>query len=44
MQDLRERIISHCKWIATFDRDYAVSAFKNYAAMLPWLELEKKRG
>lgn len=42
MNDLRERILSHCRWIATFDRAYAIDTFNRYAEQLPWLELKKK--
>jgi len=41
-QALRARVISHCAWIATFDRAYAVAAFNEYDRLLPWLEVKKK--
>ena len=41
--DLRTRVIEHCKWIATWDRDYAVEALNRYHELMPWLELRRKR-
>lgn len=41
-QALRARILSHCKWIATFDRAEAIRAFRWYDELLPWLELRRK--
>jgi hypothetical protein len=35
----RTSVIEHCKWIATFDRDYAEWTFRNYRRDLPWLKL-----
>jgi hypothetical protein len=42
-QDLKQRILDHCAWIATFDRDYAILAFRNYCTDLDWLGLRDKR-
>jgi hypothetical protein len=42
-QDLKQRILDHCAWIATFDRDYAIWTFRNYCASLDWLGLRDKR-
>ena len=36
---LRETILRHCTWMATYDRAYAVEAFKRYRENMPWLEL-----
>jgi len=41
-QELRERIIAHCRWISEFDRDEAIRAFKRYEEMMPWLKLRSK--
>jgi hypothetical protein len=41
-QALRTRIVEHCKWIATYDRAYAIAAFNWYDQLLPWLELRRK--
>lgn len=40
--NLREMVIEHCKWVASFDRVYAIYTFNRYAEMMPWLELRKK--
>ena len=42
-QALRQRVIDHCRWIATFDRPYAIEEFNHYDQLLPWLELRKKK-
>ena len=39
---LRTRILSHCRWVATFDRAEAIRAFRWYDELLPWLELRRK--
>ena len=36
---LRNSIAEHCRWIATFDRDYAKWAYRYYREELPWLKL-----
>jgi hypothetical protein len=41
-QQLREKLLAHCKWMATIDRDEAIRAFNRYAEQMPWLELKKK--
>lgn len=38
----KELVISHCRWIATWDRAEAIRAFNWYAQMLPWLNLRDK--
>ena len=42
-QDLRTRLIQHCQWVATIDRDEAVRAFNQYHESMPWLELKRKK-
>jgi hypothetical protein len=42
-QQLKQRILDHCAWIATFDRDYAIWTFRNYCTELDWLGLRDKR-
>jgi len=41
-QNLRTRVIEHCRWISTFDRDEAIRIFYWYDELMPWLELRKK--
>jgi hypothetical protein len=36
---LRLRVLEHCRWIATFDREYAIWAYRHYRDAMPWLEL-----
>ena len=38
---LAAKILAHCAWMAKYDREYAVAAWKGYCESLPWLELEK---
>lgn len=40
--ELKNRIKEHCRWIATFDREYALEAFARYESYMPWLELRRK--
>lgn len=40
---LKLRVIEHCRWIAMFDRDYAIRAFNHYDELMPWLQLRSKR-
>jgi hypothetical protein len=42
-QDLKQRIIDHCKRISKFDRDYAISTFREYAQEPDYLGLRDKR-
>lgn len=42
-QDLRARIIEHCRKLYALDPDYANWAFDRYARELPWLKLERKK-
>jgi hypothetical protein len=42
-QALRTRIVEHCRWIATYDRAYAIAAFNHYDQLMPWLELRRKK-
>ena len=42
-QDLRTRILAHCRELYAIDRTYANWAFDNYARMVPWLGLERKQ-
>lgn len=39
---LKERILQHCRWVYSFDKEYANWCFDRYAEMLPWLELKRK--
>ena len=39
----REKYLAHCRWIAGWDRAYGIAALDRYAALLPWLRLERKK-
>jgi len=39
---LKQRVLEHCRWVYTFDKDYANWCFNRYAEMLPWLGLQRK--
>ncbi len=41
--ELRQMVLQHCRWMHGFDKQYAIWAFDNYAAIMPWLKLERKR-
>lgn len=38
-QALRASVIRHCKWIRTYDTNYAKAAYQHYRNELPWLNL-----
>ena len=42
-QDLKQRILSHCKRISELDREYAISTFREYAQEPDYLGLRDKR-
>lgn len=41
--DLKQRILQHCRRMHAIDPAYAVWAFDRYAELLPWIGLERKK-
>lgn len=39
---LRATVIRHCRWLWTYDREYAEYAFDRAAREMPWLKLQRK--
>ena len=41
--DLKQRILQHCRRMHAIDPAYAIWAFDRYAELLPWIGLERKK-
>ena len=42
-EEMKQTILRHCRRMHAIDPAYAVWAFDRYAALLPWIGLERKK-
>lgn len=42
-EEMKQAVLQHCRRMHAIDPAYAVWAFDRYAALLPWIGLERKK-